>query len=77
MPLFRFSAAITVSAYTEVYASTVEEAMQIARTRRPVIDPSCVQEHAFWSVPELDGIPMGITHTDTVGLIPTDPKEEG
>jgi hypothetical protein len=60
--IFRFSAAVTVSAYTEVEADTQEEALEEAEGRDVVIgglhtgaDPG-----ETWVIEEADGIPQNI-----------------
>ena len=65
MPTFNLSCQITVSAYTTVEASTLEEAIAEAGSRSAELhfigsgtDPSEV-----WCVEEADGMPEGITES--------------
>jgi len=66
MPTFKLNAHITVSAYTEVDADTLEEAIGISRDREIVLCPDAPSQHQnspeeFWIVQEADGSPQEIT----------------
>lgn len=62
MALFKLNAHVTVSAYTEVEADTLEEAIQEARSRSVEIGDECsgysLTEH--WLVMDADGEPIEI-----------------
>lgn len=63
MAKFYFSAHLTVSAFTEVEADTMEEAMEIAEGRDVAglcANPYCSDESESWHF-EGDGLPQGIT----------------
>ncbi len=62
MAKFRFGAQVTVSAYTEVEATTPEEAMQIAAKRDVQIGGlmSGASESESWIIDDADGAPNNI-----------------
>lgn len=64
MPVFRFTAEVTVSAVTEVEADTAEEAREIAKERLVTIrrghgDNGEAREQ--WVIDDADGDPQNIT----------------
>ena len=66
MPTFKFSAFVTVSAYTEVEADTLEEAMEEAEGREVVIGGlhSGTQAAESWIIDEADGSAENISLDD-------------
>lgn len=65
MPLFKLNAHVTVSAYTEVEAETLEQAIEEARSRSVEIgdERSGYSPSEHWLVTEADGEPMEITQS--------------
>lgn len=63
MPLFKLNAHVTVSAYTEVEAETLEQAIEEARSRSVEIvdERSGYLPSEHWLVMDADGEPMEIT----------------
>lgn len=61
MKTFRLSSRVTVSAYTEVQAESLEQAMQIAAARDVVIGGSGAYPDESWVIDDADGAPMDIT----------------
>ena len=62
MKTFHLSASVTVSAYTQVRAETLEEAIQIAEGRDVVLDfnGSGESPSESWCISEPDGSPDNI-----------------
>ncbi len=62
MTIFKLSAIVTVSAYTEVEANSLEEALEEAEGRDVVFGGmwSDVDSAEVWVIEEPDGIPQGI-----------------
>lgn len=62
MPVYHLVAAVTVSAYTQVAADTLEEAIKIASNRSVEIDKD-FGRGAFdsWIIEDGDGKPTGIS----------------
>lgn len=59
MPQFNLSATVTVSAYTMVEAETLEEAINIAKSREAVNGAlGGHSEKDVWIVDEIDGEPL-------------------
>lgn len=63
MPLFKLNAHVTVSAYTEIEAETLEQAITEAQSRSVEIgdERSGYSRREHWLVMDADGEPMGIT----------------
>ena len=59
---YRLSAGVTVSAYTEVEADSLEDAIDIASSREVVLGgtQSGADESEEWVIDDADGIPMDI-----------------
>ena len=66
MPIFKFSAKVTVSAYTEVEANTAEEALAEAETRQVVIGGlnSGNDPDESWIIDDADGEPEDIRNDE-------------
>lgn len=66
MPVFKFSCVVTVGAYTEVEAGTLEEAMKEAESRDVVIGGcnSGMLAEESWIIDAADGSPVGIRQDD-------------
>lgn len=63
MPKFRLSCAVTVSAYTEVQAKSLEEAIEIAEARQVVLSlgVGCgAAPEEDWVIDAADGVPCDI-----------------
>lgn len=60
--LYKLGASVTVSAYTEVEAESLEEAIEIAETREVEIGTkrSGVDHEEVWAITEADGEPQDI-----------------
>lgn len=63
MRIFKFSALVTVSAYTEIEADTLEKAFEEADSREVVFGGmgAYSDSNEMWVVDEIDGIPEEIT----------------
>ena len=63
MAKYRMSAAVTVSAYTEVEAETLEEAIEIAEERDCQLGfNGCGYDYSSsWLIDDADGMPTNIT----------------
>lgn len=66
MPVFKFSAKVTVSAYTEVEADTEEEARAEAESRDVVIGglASGNEPDESWVIDDADGTPEDIRNDE-------------
>lgn len=62
MPIFKFGAHIAVSAYTEVEAESLEEALEIAKGRDAALGGigSGAYADESWIVDDIDGSPQNI-----------------
>ncbi len=60
MKVFKLSAAITVSAYTEVEAESLEEAIDLANSRTACLLGSGYGPDEFWIVGDADGMAQDI-----------------
>ena len=60
MASFELSCVVAVSAYTVVEADTLEEAIEIAKSRQVVIRGRGESDHDAWMIDEADGEPMDI-----------------
>lgn len=62
MKTYQLSASVTVSAYTEVEANSLEEAIEIAKGRSVLIgdERSGVFVDEMWAIDEADGEPTNI-----------------
>jgi hypothetical protein len=66
MTKFKLNSEITISAYTEVEADTLEEAIEIAKERSTMEIPinSLADVSEEWIVDEIDGMPVNIHETE-------------
>jgi len=64
MPVFKLGCRVTVSAYTEVNAATLEDAIKDAAKRDVVIGGihSGYSHSECWIIEDADGEPEGIKH---------------
>jgi hypothetical protein len=64
MPKFKLSSHVTVSAYTEVEADTLEEAIKISERRDVVLGGpgSGAYPDESWIIDDADGAPTDIHH---------------
>jgi hypothetical protein len=66
MKTFKLTCTVTVSAYTEVRANSLDEALTKARKREVVLGGvgSGVSDEDSWVIEEADGAPRDITYRD-------------
>ena len=66
MPVFKLGCAVTVSAYTEVEADTLEEAIEEAEGRDVGLGgvTSGIDPAEMWSIDDADGAPQDVHAID-------------
>jgi hypothetical protein len=66
MKTFKLNCHVTVSAYTEVQAETLDDAMKIAATRDVVIGGTGTgnEPDEAWIIEDADGAPVDVYHDE-------------